>query len=308
MIQGADDISDPSGSAPFRRLPKWLQRPIGEPGRATAVEKTLAGLHLNTVCHSAKCPNRSECFASGTATFLVGGDTCSRSCSFCAVETAAALPLDASEPDRIAKACRKLGLAYVVLTMVSRDDLSDGAAAHMAAVVSAVRQALPDAGIEVLTSDFAGNRASVDLALQARPAVFAHNLETVERLYPAIRPQADYERSLGILEHAATVAGGSTAIKSGIMVGLGETDDEIEDAMRDLHQRGVTILTVGQYLQPSPNHAPVHRYLEPQEFEVIAERALALGFEKVASAPFVRSSYRADRMIDRDASTPRSTP
>ncbi|MCL5887709.1 MAG: lipoyl synthase [Actinobacteria bacterium] len=307
-MQGADDTSRPGESAPIRRLPKWLQRPVGEPGQATAVEKTLLGLDLSTVCHSAKCPNRAECFSSGTATFLVGGATCARSCSFCAVDTAAALPLDVSEPQRIAKACVALGLTYVVLTMVSRDDLPDGAAAHMAAVVSAVRKALPEAGVEVLTSDFAGSTASVDVVIAAGPVAFAHNLETVRRLYPSVRPQADYERSLGILEHVVAVAGDSTAVKSGFMVGLGETDAEIEGAMRDLRQTRATILTVGQYLQPTPKHAPIHRFLEPSEFENIKERALALGFEKVASAPFVRSSYRADRMVEQVASTLRCTP
>ncbi|MFU8891195.1 MAG: lipoyl synthase [Anaerosomatales bacterium] len=285
------------------RLPEWLRRPIATPGRATAVEGLLGELRLNTVCQSAKCPNRGECYASGTATFLIMGDACTRGCRFCAVETRVPAPLDAGEPARVAEAARRMGLAHVVVTTVTRDDLPDGGAAHFVAVIEALREAVPDAAVEVLTSDFAGNTSSIDAVTDARPDVFNHNLETVPRLYPEVRPGAEYRRSLGVLarvkERCAEADAPRLPTKSGLMLGLGETPEEVVAVMRDLRGAGCDLLTLGQYLRPSPAHLPVAEFVEPAVFEELARDARALGFSAVASAPFVRSSYHAKELADR---------
>jgi len=291
------------------RLPAWLRRPLATPGRAKAVEGLLGELHLNTVCQSAKCPNRGECFSSGTATFLIMGDACTRSCRFCAVEARLPAPLDAEEPARVAHAARRLRLSHVVVTSVTRDDLPDGGASHFVAVIEALRAAVPDATVEVLTSDFRGRGESVDLVVDAGPDVYNHNLETVPRLYAGVRPEADYSRSLEVLARARRRAGqsfngpGAGAVarrmptKSGLMLGLGETAEEVLDVMRDLRDAGCEILTLGQYLRPGPEHVPVARFAEPQEFAHMAREARRMGFSAVASAPFVRSSYHAGEMI-----------
>lgn len=290
-----------------KRLPEWLRRPLATPGQAVVVEGLLGELNLNTVCRSAKCPNRGECYSAGTATFLVGGDACTRGCRFCAVETRAPVPLDPDEPARVAEAAEKMQLRHVVITMVTRDDVADGAAGHIVATIEAVRRALPDAAIEVLTSDFGGRLDSVAAVVAARPDVFNHNLETVHRLYAAVRPGADYARSLRVLEYAREAASssvpdadGSVArampTKSGLMLGLGERPAEVTDVMRDLRAAGVTMLTLGQYLRPSAKHLPVAEFVEPSAFVAYAREARALGFEAVASAPFVRSSYHADEL------------
>jgi lipoic acid synthetase len=263
----------------------------------------LEEFQLNTVCQSAKCPNRGECFSSGTATFLIMGDACTRGCRFCAVETRVPEPLDADEPRRIAEACARLGLKHVVITTVTRDDLTDGGAEHFAQVVEAVRRAVPDAAIEVLTSDFGGRFESVDTVAASRPDVFNHNIETVPRLYAEVRPGADYERSLDVLERVH-VTQPDLPTKSGLMLGLGETPDEVGEVMRDLLGHGVSMLTLGQYLRPSSAHLPVAEFVEPAVFAQLARDGYVMGFSAVASAPFVRSSYHAGELAE-ERSAPR---
>lgn len=279
-----------------RRLPAWLRRPLARPGAYAEVEGLLDELRLNTVCRSAKCPNRGECFSDGTATFLIMGDACTRGCRFCAVETRPPQPLDEDEPTRVAEAVVRMGLRHVVITTVTRDDLADGGAAHFAAVIEAVRAASPTAAIEVLTSDFAGDLTAVDVVLAAAPDVFNHNLETVPRLYSEVRPGADYRRSLTVLAHVAQ-ASPETPTKSGLMLGLGETPLEVATVMEDLREAGIGMLTLGQYLQPSSAHLPVADFVEPEVFAELAREAYRLGFTSVASAPFVRSSYHAGEMV-----------
>ena len=287
-----------SDSAPVpKRLPAWLRRPIAQPGQATAVAEMLGELELHTVCQSAKCPNRSECFSSGTATFLIMGDACTRGCRFCAVETRVPEPLDPGEPARLAEAAVRLGLRHVVVTTVTRDDLPDGGAAHFVAVIEALRAAVPDAAIEVLTSDFAGDLESVDAVAAARPDVFNHNLETVPRLYAEVRPGADYERSLRVLARVRE-SQPDLPTKSGLMLGLGETPDEVRAVMGDLLAHGVRMLTLGQYLRPSRTHLPIAEFVEPAVFAELARDAYRLGFEAVASAPYVRSSYHAAELAE----------
>lgn len=280
-------------TADTRRLPAWLRRPLAGGGSGAEVVEVLDTLQLNTVCSSAKCPNRGECYARGTATFLVMGDACTRGCRFCAVETRRPAALDADEPRRVAEAARRLELNHVVITSVTRDDLEDGGAGHMAAVVQAVREALPDATIEVLTSDFAGDLIAADTVLEAAPDVFNHNVETVPALYETVRPGADYARSLAVLAHAASTYP-ETPVKSGIMVGLGESVDQVESVMDDLLEAGVSILTIGQYLRPSAAHLPVVEFVDPDTFTAYERTAYRKGFRVVSSAPFVRSSYHAE--------------
>lgn len=282
------------------RLPVWLRRPLATPGRANAVEGLLGELRLNTVCQSAKCPNRGECYSSGMATFLIMGDACTRGCRFCAVDTRKPAPLDADEPARIAEAAHRMELSHVVVTAVTRDDLEDGGAVHFVAVIEALRVAVPGATIEVLTSDFGGRTVSVDAVVDARPDVFGHNLETVPRLYPRVRPGAEYRRSLGVLararERCSESGTAELPTKSGLMLGLGETPAEVVEVMRDLREVGCELLTLGQYLRPSPAHLPVAGFVEPTVFEELAREARVLGFAAVASAPFVRSSYHAKEL------------
>jgi lipoic acid synthetase len=276
-------------------MPRWLVRPVAAPGRNAEVEGMLDELRLNTVCRSAKCPNRGECFASGTATFLIMGDACTRGCRFCAVDTRAPQPLDPDEPARVGEAVRRMGLRHVVVTTVTRDDLPDGGAAHFVAVIGAIRTAAPEARIEVLTSDFAGDMDAVDTVASARPGVFNHNVETVPRLYASVRPGADYHRSLDVLARVR-VTQPDVPTKSGMMVGLGETRDEVVEVLRDLRAHGVDIVTIGQYLRPSSAHLPVADFVEPETFEWYAQRAREIGFPGVASSPFVRSSYHAGEL------------
>jgi lipoic acid synthetase len=247
---------------------------------------------LNTVCEEARCPNLGECFSRGTATFMLLGDRCTRRCSYCSVGTAKPLPPDGDEPDRIAEAAARLGLRYVVLTSVNRDDLADGGAGHFAATVAAVRRALPEAGVEVLTPDFKGDRRALATVLEAAPTVFNHNIETVPRLFERVRPQGRYRLSLDVLAEAREL-GPEIPTKSGLMVGLGETDEEIREVLRDLRMSGVQIVTIGQYLRPSRRHEPVDRYLRPEAFEALAAEARAIGFGTVYAGVFVRSSYNA---------------
>ena len=278
------------------RLPKWLNRRLPNPGETARVRNILRRHGLNTVCNGARCPNRAECFARGTATFMILGDVCTRACRFCAVKTGTPDPVRGDEPAALAEAAESMGLRHVVITSVTRDDLPDGGAGQFAACIRAVRKRLPDTAVEVLTPDFLGRLDLVDLVLEVRPDVFNHNVETVARLAPAVRPQADYRRSLRVLSRAAErEAGPSRAlVKSGLMVGLGETDVEITGALRDLRHAGCELLTLGQYLAPSGEHVPVDRFVPPERFDAYREEALAMGFRAVAAGPMVRSSYRAE--------------
>jgi len=284
---------------PSPRLPRWMRKPIPTGRSISTVAELLRRLDLPTVCHSAKCPNRPECFARGTAAFMILGDRCTRSCRFCAVNKGPPPPVDNREPQAVAEACLRLGLRHVVITSVTRDDLPDGGAGHFACVTRAVRSRLPEAVIEILTPDFGGETRAIDTALAGGCNVFNHNIETAERLYPAVRPQGDYRRSLSVLRHVGQ-SRCDVHTKSGIMVGLGETREEIRTVMRDLREAGCEILTVGQYLSPSRGHHPIERFVEPKEFVEIDREARDLGFSAVMAGPFVRSSYHAEDLLPTD--------
>jgi len=273
--------------------PSWLRRRLPPAGRAPVVRAALGG--LPTVCQEAACPNRAECYGRGTATFLLLGPDCTRACSFCAVRHRSPRPPHPAEPRRVARAVERLGLAFCVLTMVSRDDLPDGGAEQVAAAVAEIRRRRPGVGVEVLVSDLGGDPRALETVLAARPEVLAHNLETVPRLYPAVRPQADYRRSLDLLARAAAHPA-RPVVKSGLMLGLGEEQHEVLAVLDDLRAAGCIALTLGQYLAPSPRHHPVVRYLCPEEFAELEDEARARGFRAVASAPYVRSSFRAGRL------------
>ncbi len=275
------------------RKPAWLKRKIPLPGSHGRVQGAIDELGLHTVCREARCPNRMECYACGTATFLLLGPSCTRRCTFCAVDKSAMSPPDPAEPEHIAQAVARLGLSFCVLTMVTRDDLPDGGAAHVAATVRALRGTNPNIGVELLISDLGGDRRSLETVLAARPQVLNHNIETVPRLYPEVRPQADYQRSLDLLADVRAI---DEAIvrKSGIMLGLGETEAEVGEVFRDLLNAGCQSLTLGQYLAPSRDHHSVAGYVSPERFEALRQQALSMGFNAVASGPFVRSSYQAE--------------
>jgi lipoic acid synthetase len=250
---------------------------------------------LNTVCEEARCPNLGECFARGTATFMLLGDRCTRRCGYCSVSTARPLPPDPAEPGRVAEAAARMRLRYVVLTSVNRDDLADGGASHFAETVRALRRVLPEAGIEVLTPDFRGDHEALRTVLEAGPEVLNHNIETVPRLFPRLRPQGRYRTSLELLRAAKELRPGQ-ATKSGLMVGLGEADHELSRVLADLREAGVDIVTIGQYLRPTRDHEPVHRYVEPAAFRAFEAEARALGFPTVYSGVFVRSSFNAEEV------------
>ncbi len=272
--------------------PDWLRIKVGKPGSSSRVRKVLDQEGLNTVCEEAGCPNRFECWSEGTATFMLLGDVCTRSCSFCGVTSGSPEEPEPREAHRIAVAVSELELDYVVLTSVARDDLADGGAAHWSNVVARVENRNPGVGIEVLIPDFQGNEAALATIIAASPQVLNHNLETVPRLYPEIRPEASYKGSLALLERAAK---SDVKTKSGFMLGLGEKKSEVDSLLRDLRSAGVELLTIGQYLQPSSENIPVRRWVKPSEFERWEERARSLGFTGIESAPLVRSSYHAAR-------------
>ena len=272
--------------------PSWLRKKIPNSGYSSKILSTIKEGALHTVCTEALCPNQMECFSRGTATFLLLGPNCTRHCRFCAVDKLPVKPPDPAEPLRIAQAVMKMGVKFCVLTMVTRDDLSDGGATHIANTIQAVRTHCPGVGVEVLISDLAGNQQALKKVLNAVPEVLNHNIETVPRLYPAVRPQANYMRSIDLLTHCREL-NPSIMTKSGMMLGLGETRDEILVVMEDLLEAGCKLLTLGQYLAPSQRHHPVVRYVTPQEFEDLKLEAEKRGFSGVASSPFVRSSYRA---------------
>jgi lipoic acid synthetase len=281
-----------------RRLPPWLRRPLPG-GRAFATTRqVVADSGVATVCQQAKCPNLCECWSAGTATFMILGDKCTRGCRFCSVKTARPDPPAADEPARLAEAASRLALRHVVVTAVARDDLPDHGAAHFAECVRAIRLKCPEAAIEVLPADFRARRDCIATLCRAGPDIYNHNIETVERLAPTVRPQAKYRRSIEVLRLAKEIAP-SMLTKSGLMVGLGETEDEILRTFEDLRSIGCDILTVGQYLQPAPECLPVTRFYRPEEFGKLARAAQAMGFLSVAAGPFVRSSYNAVEVFER---------
>lgn len=290
--------SSPSCSHPPRRLPRWLKRRVPKGNANDFTASLLDELHLETVCDHAKCPNRMECYSQKTATFMILGDVCTRSCGFCAVARGRPAEVDPDEPQRVAEAASRLGLRHVVITSVTRDDLPDGGAEHFYRCVLAVRERT-GASVEVLTPDFAGNEAAVDRVVEASSEVFNHNTETVPRLYRKVRGvKAKYRWTLQLLSR---VKQKDTAIttKSGLMLGLGETYEEVLDVLADLRDCGVEFLTLGQYLQPdTQRYLPVARYLTPDEFDMFGKAATQMGFKGVASGPFVRSSYHAREMAE----------
>jgi lipoyl synthase len=277
------------------RKPAWIRAQAPTAPRVAELKAILRERRLHTVCEEAACPNLGECFAHGTATFMIMGDLCTRRCPFCDVAHGRPAPLDSDEPSRLAEAVGAMGLRYVVITSVDRDDLRDGGAAHFVACIRALRDRVPGIGVEILVPDFRGREEPALAALELTPPdVFNHNLETVPRLYRQVRPGADYQGSLRLLQ-AFKARKPVVPTKSGVMLGLGETRDEVQALLIDLRTHDCDMLTVGQYLQPSREHLPVTRFVTPAEFEEIGQAARGLGFRNVASAPMVRSSYHADR-------------
>ncbi len=284
--------------APRPRRPEWMKvRAPSADSRYFDVKKLLHGQRLNTICEEARCPNISECWGRGTATFQILGDTCTRACRYCYVNSGRPEhPPDPLEPLRLAQAAAQMELSHVVITSVDRDDVPDRGAAHYAATIRAVKRKLPEASVEVLTPDFLGvEEEALHTVLAARPEVFNHNIETVRRLHRRMRgAKASYDTALWLLRRAKEVADYPVMSKSGIIVGLGETNDEVVETMRDLREHGVDVVTIGQYLQPSAKHAPIDRWVHPDEFRWFTEQGEALGFGSVFAGPLVRSSYRAD--------------
>jgi lipoic acid synthetase len=274
-----------------KRKPSWLKVPPPWGDNYSAVRKQLRKTKLHTVCEAAKCPNIGECFNLGTATFLLMGEVCTRHCRFCNIGSGKVLPLNKEEPGNIAAAVASLRLKFAVITSVTRDDLPDGGADHFAQTIRAIRKLSPDTGIEVLIPDLQGNRTALDKIIDAGPDVINHNIETIERLYPQVRPEADYNRSLDLLSYVASNS--KTISKSGFMLGLGETEDEVVTLLRDLRSAGCLSVTIGQYLAPSDKHFPVYEYVTPGFFDKAGSIAREMGFEHVMSAPLVRSSYHA---------------
>ncbi len=277
------------------RKPEWLKINIGANERYTETKRIVDSHCLHTICSSGMCPNKAECWSRRTATFMIMGDICTRSCRFCATRTGRPLPLDEQEPDNVARSVKLMHLKHVVVTSVTRDDLPDAGARHWARTVEAIRRENPDTTIELLISDMDARAESIDIVLASRPDIVGHNIETVERLTPEVRSRAKYATSLAALRH---IARSGTIAKSGLMVGLGESDEEVLSALEDLHKAGVRIVTIGQYLQPTKEHHPVAAYITPEKFEWYRLKALEMGFSYCASAPLVRSSYLADAALE----------
>lgn len=278
------------------RLAPWLRVPAPMGRGYDWVDELMRSQRLHTVCEEAHCPNSGECWNNRTATFLILGDTCTRNCRFCNVKTGCPTPPDSGEPERVARSVRAMGLEHAVITSVDRDDLPDGGASAFAAVIRKIRDLQPGCTVEVLIPDFQGAMTALETVLDARPDVLGHNIETVPRLYRSIQPQCRYDRSLDVLRQTGQFAP-EVLTKSGLMVGLGETMDEVVDAMGDLCEMGVDILTLGQYLQPSAHHAAVERYYPPDEFDMLRRQGVQMGFEWVESGPLVRSSYNAAAQV-----------
>lgn len=275
----------------IKRKPNWLRIAVSQGSNFTKTFETILSSGVDTVCQNAKCPNRSDCWSRGTATFMILGGICTRDCAFCAVGHGTPLAPNPDEPDAVANAVAKLALKCAVITSATRDDIADGGAEHWAKTVLAIRKKSPDTKIEILTPDFCGDKAALETVFKSRPDVFSHNVETVERLQKSIRKKADYQTSLGVLAAACKYG---LRVKSSIMLGLGETESEIASCIEDIRETGASMISIGQYLQPSKNHAPLSRWVEPDEFKYWGEFARQRGFDFVMSAPLVRSSYHAD--------------
>jgi lipoic acid synthetase len=274
--------------------PAWLRKRLPMGSAVQAMEGNLEQNRLPTICQEACCPNQGECFSRGVATFLIMGTVCTRNCRFCAVDSGTPIPLDRDEPRRLAEEVKRLGLRFVVVTSVTRDDLPDGGAGHFARVIEAMRSECPGVGIEVLIPDFQGSRPALKIVVDATPEVLNHNIETVPRLYSSVRPQAGYRLSIELLRDAKAL-NPSLTTKSGLMVGLGERREEVLEVMVDLRSASCDVITIGQYLSPSADHHPVVEYIHPDVFEIYRQEALGLGFRDAASSPFVRSSYMAEK-------------
>ena len=283
-----------------RRIPEWLTVKAPKRGAYEEMAGFLRSMGLHTVCQSASCPNIGECFSKGTATFMILGNTCTRNCGFCGVRHGEPLPLDPEEPQHVAEAAARMGLNYVVVTSVTRDDLADGGASHFAETIRLIKQKIPGVRVEVLIPDFGGSSDALREVMEAGPSVLNHNVETVPRLYPIVRPAADYQRSLSLLETARELEP-STYTKSGLMVGLGETKEEVVEVLRDLRSRECDLVTIGQYLRPSKSSLPVAEYVHPEQFDEYKAIGESLGFRYVASGPFVRSSYHAAELFDEES-------
>ena len=278
-----------------QRLPEFLKRPIIDTDKTRIVRKILKTKCLNTVCENARCPNKNECYTKNTATFLIMGNNCTRNCRYCNISCAKPEPLDLNEPLHIAQAVCDLGLKYAVITSVTRDDLPDGGAEHFANCIYEIRKLCPDTKIEILTPDFKGDKHALDIIIQAKPDVFNHNIETVKELFKTARPQGNYLRSLEVLKYVKEK--GKIITKSGLMIGLGETLEQIESTLNDLHNTGCDIVTIGQYIQPSKNHLDVAKYYSPEEYETLKLLAKKAGICHYQIGPLVRSSYRAGELL-----------
>lgn len=281
-----------------KQKPVWLRKKIQDTPERRRLDKLFDDLNLHTVCREAGCPNRVECFSQGTATFLILGNICTRACVFCGILKGVPGAADPAEPQNIAHAVKTLGLRHAVITAVTRDDLADGGASHFSAVIKAIKAQAPGTSIEVLVPDFGGNRQALGILMEARPDIVNHNIETVPRLYPAVRPQADFTRSLNLLIAAKMIVS-TTITKSGLMVGMGETENEVIGALHRLREARCDIVTIGQYLAPSRQHMAVQEYITPDQFEVYKAAGFKLGFSEVCAGPFVRSSYHAALALEK---------
>lgn len=277
------------------RKPDWLKVNFGANEKYAETKRIVDGHCLHTICSSGRCPNIGECWGRGTATFMIGGDICTRACKFCNTKSGRPAPLDETEPANVARSVKLMKLRYAVITSVDRDDLPDLGASHWVKTISEVKSVAPETALEVLIPDFQGRNDLLDMIADAGADVVSHNIETVRRLTPEVRSRAKYETSLHVLQYLSDKA---VTVKSGLMVGLGETAEEVESTMDDLLSCGCRILTIGQYLQPTHRHYPVHKYITPAQFDYYKQAALAKGFKEVESAPLVRSSYRADKLLD----------
>lgn len=278
-----------------RRLPDYLKRPIIDTDKTRTVRKILKTKCLNTVCENARCPNKNECYTKNTATFLIMGGNCTRNCRYCNISCAKPEPLDLEEPKHIAEAVKALGLKYAVITSVTRDDLPDGGAEHFANCIYEIRKICPDTKIEILTPDFKGDRNSLDLIIKAHPDVFNHNIEAVRDIFKTVRPQGDYNCSLGVLKYVKENS--DILTKSGLIIGLGETFEQIEQTLIDLKNVGCDIVTIGQYIQPSKQHLEVAKYYTPEEYDGLKALAQKAGIKNYQIGPLVRSSYRASELV-----------
>lgn len=277
------------------KLPEFLKRPIIDTDTTRNVRRILKQNCLNTVCENARCPNKNECYTKNTATFLIMGNVCTRNCKYCNILCQKAKPLDKDEPMHVANAVKALGLKYAVITSVTRDDLPDGGAGHFAQCIYEIRKIMPEVKIEILTPDFKNDKSALDIIIEAKPDVFNHNIETVREIFPIARPQGNYENSLEVLKYIKENS--SIETKSGMMIGLGETFGQIESTLKDLHDAGCDIVTIGQYIQPSKNHMEVAKYYELEEYEKLKKLAAKIGFTKYQIGPLVRSSYNAASLV-----------